>query len=412
MKKIFLLITFFSFLSSKNANAQLFNVTATRTGTGQTVSASFDSAQKALDYFQGQNLNNAFGTNVDGEAVSIALNYRGLNSTLTYDTSSNLNLVIPGIVNKTFNGGNRDASVELLKDYLKSEGGDILDRINKRLAAVSPSDPIAGNPISLMSQMVDDDFELAFTDALHDGNVSDGAPGNEMGSSAQYSRYNVSGIDSQVYSVSPFSWRRNLGNSDAKFLLKLPVVKMIKTEGATTYQASGSVGFSIPLVKNYWSIVPMASIGAVGSEDLASAAAMRGLSLTNRLGYNWENGWGVHLGTLYGNYKTEKLEVNDYKSNPNIQNAILKNSLVATIPLTNRDFVMDASITNTRFYGTELYIENAMDYGIAFVKTSRTDNNEIRLDLKYYSYDSQSIATIGNGKRGVSGFSANLKFQY
>lgn len=53
-----------------------------------------------------------------------------------------------------------------------------------------------------------------------------------------------------------------------------------------------------------------------------------------------------------------------------------------------------------------------MDYGIAFVKTSKHDNNEFRVDLKYFSYDAEKSVTIGNGKRGVDGVSLNLKVQY
>ena len=409
MKKLLVILTIFSFFLTNTASAKLFNVTATRVSNSQTVSASFDSVEEALDYFDGQNLNNVFGANVDNEAVNIALNYRGLNASLAYDTGSNLTLNIDGIVsNQVFSGANRDASVELLKDYLKSDGGDILNRINKRLAAVSPTDPIAGNPTSLMSQMVDDDFDLAFVDSIHDNSST----GNEMGVGAKYSSFNVSGIKSDVISIAPFSYRDNFGNSNFKLLLKIPTLKMIQTEGeAKTYQASAAVGMLFPIVKDIWSISPMLSIGAVGSEDLGSAAAMRGISATNKLGFKTKDGFGIHLGTLFGNYATEKLKINDYESDPKIQNNILKNSLVFTLPL-DKQYVVDLAATNNRFFGSDLYIENAMDYSVALVKTSRNDNNEMKLDLKYYTYDAARTASIGNGKKDVRGFAVNLQFQY
>lgn len=401
----------------EEAKAQLFNVVATRTSNGQAVSGNFNSAEDALNFFDGQNLNSAFGTNVDNEPVTVALNYRGLGASLAYDSGNNLVLNIDGIVsNQVFSGSSRDASLDLLKDYLKSDGADILDRINKRLAAVSPTDPIAGNPISLMSQMVGDDFELGFVDTIHDSSDigDDGKKvGNEMGAGVQYSSYNVSGIKSDVISVSPFSYRNNLGESDFKLLLKVPVVKMITTENhAKTYQASAAIGLLIPLIKDIWSISPIVSIGAVGSEDLGSAAAIRGFSVTNKLGFTAENGFGLHLGTLLGNYKTERLEINNYRSDPNIENNVLKNSLVLTVPTGYTSYVLDFAATNVRFFGDDLYIENAMDYGIGLVKSSRANNNEMRLDLKYYTYDAERIASIGNGKKSVSGFSVNLKFQY
>lgn len=60
-------------------------------------------------------------------------------------------------------------------------------------------------------------------------------------------------------------------------------------------------------------------------------------------------------------------------------------------------------------FGTDLYIENAMDYGIGFVKYSESDNNKVRFDIKYFTYNAQSVATIGNGTKGITGISANLK---
>jgi len=416
-KTQFLFAFLLSFSVIKNSYANLFNITATRSSNGQTASAGFNSAEEAIDYFKGQNLNSIFGTNVDNEAIAINMNYRGLGANLSYNGTNALTLNIDGIVtNKVFTGGNRDASVELLKDYLKSDGGNLINEINKRLAAISPSDPIAGNPASLMSQMVNDDFDLAFVDSLHDNGAVDKNGkkiGNEMGAGVKYENYNVSGINSQVVALSPFSWRRNINNSDVKLLLKIPVFKMVNTESAKSYQASSAVGFHVPLYKDYWSIAPLASIGAGGSQDLASGAMMSGFSVTNKLKYKTDRGFGFHLGTLFGRYQTEKVRVNGYSFNPNITNNILKNSFVVILPVgLMQDYAVDLSATNTRFYGTSLYIQNAMDYGIGFVKTNKTTNNEARLDLKYYSYNSSNIASIGNGSRRVNGVSANLRFQY
>ncbi|MES2961310.1 MAG: hypothetical protein V4694_02890 [Pseudomonadota bacterium] len=417
MKKNTLLLVsiFFLFTVSEAKAAQLYTVSATLVSSGQTVNGSFNSAQDAVDYLNGTNLNQAFGSNVDGQAINISVNYRGLPATLAYNSGNTLTLNIDGIVtNKTFTGSSRDAAVDALEDYLKASGGDILNQINKRLAAVSPVDPLAGNPTSLMSQMNDDDFELAFTDSLHDSTEvdKDGKKiGSEMGLGVQYQRYNLAGINSTVYSFSPFSWRKNLGNSETRLLLKIPALRMVTTDNAKTYQASAAVGFYIPLYKTYWAIAPIASIGAVGSEDLAAASAMHGFSLTNKLGFD-HNGWGLHLGTLYGIYQTDKLQYNGYVSNPGIKNNILKNSVVVGVPIGIMGFGVDLSATKTQFYGTDLYIENAMDYGVGFVKYSKVDNNKIRFDIKYFTYDAQSVATIGNGTKRITGVSANLKFQY
>ncbi len=418
MKKQFFLITIFFFLAIEKAEAKLFEVQATRTSTGQTISAGFDSVQEALDYFKGKNLNSIFGTNVDNEPMSVLLNYRGLNASLTYATDQTLTLNIDGIVNnKTFRGVDRDDSVKQLKDFLKHDGGAVLDQVNKRMVAVSPADPIAGNPTSLMWQMVDHDFDLSFSDSLYDTRESDENGkkiGNEMGAGVKYANFNAAGIRSNLVSVSPFSWRRNLFDSDVKLLLKIPVLTMITTEGSKSYQANSSIGLQIPLYKEFWSITPMASIGAVVSVDQASASALHGFSATNKFHIDVNN-WGMSLGTMLGRYSTQKISYRNYTSNPDIANTVLKNTFaVNTPPIIASKFATEFSVSNTKYYGTELYIQNGMEYGLALVKTNNRlkNNNEFRTDLKYFDYYTNHIATIGNGSRRIQGVMVNLKFQY
>lgn len=410
MKKVLSFFTAVFLLSASNSYAQLFDITVTRDLTSDSVSASFHSIEDAIDYFDSDNLSEQFGSNVNAEPISANLNFRGLPASLSY-AGTNLVLQIDDVVTKTFTGTSRDDVLDQMEEYFKSGGGDDISRIQRRLAKVSPVDPIAGNPISLMSQMVENDFELTYVESMYDSPDAD-SERNEMGIGAKYSQYDVSGLKSKVLSVSPFTWRNNFGDSNAKFLIKLPVLAAIDTEGAKTYQLSGALGFHIPLVDKVWSIAPLASLGAVGSADLGAATAIRGVSLTNKLRFDIGD-WGLHLGTLFGNYVTEKVSINGYKSDPDIKNNILKNSVGIRAPLdTMQNYALEFNVANTRFYGTDLYIENAMDYGVAFIKTSNQSNNEARFDVKYFTYDAERSASIGNGKKGVKGILASLKFQY
>lgn len=411
MKKIILLLTIFLAFFSSNSYAQLFNTEVTRISTGQTVSATFHSIKDAINYFDTDNLNSQFGANVSAEPLNANLNFRGLPATLTYSGTNTIVLQIDDIVTKTFTGTSRDDAINQIEDYFKNGDPAAISQVLRRLAKVSPVDPIAGNPTSLMSQMIDHDFDLTYVDSMYDSPDA-GSERNEMGLGVKYSQYDISGLDAKVLTVAPFSWRRNLGDSDAKFLVRFPTLSAIDTEGGRTYQASAAFGFHIPIIGKVWSVAPLASIGAVGSADLGAASAIHSFSITNKLRFEVE-GWGLHVGTLFGNYSTDKVTINDYTSDPQIENNVLKNSLGIRAPLnTMQDYALELSVGNTRFYGTDLYIENAMDYGISFIKTSNVINNEFRVDLKYFSYDAERVATIGNGSTKVQGVQVALKFQY
>lgn len=265
--------------------------------------------------------------------------------------------------------------------------------------------------------MADSDFELAFIDSLYDTGETDKKGkkiGDEMGVGIKYANYNAGGITSNMVSLSPFSYRKNINNSDIKLLLQIPVLTTIQTGNARTYQANSSLGLGIPLYKKFWSITPMLSVGAVGSQDQGAASMMRGMSLTNKLHTEIE-GWALSLGTMLARYNTEPITINGYTSNPNIANNLLKNSIVLGLPIKNySDYNAELNVTNTRYYGTDLFIDNAMDYGIGFIKNNHGSktNNEVRFDIKYFSYRSNNISTIGNGSRRINGIMANLKFQY
>lgn len=414
MKKNLLLLTIFlSLVGAKNSYAQLFDISVERDSNGQTISASFHSIEDAFDYFDTDNLNNQFGADVSSETVTANLDFRGLPATLSYNGTNGLTLQVDDIVNHTFTGTSRDDVLEQMKEYFKGQGAgaEALSKIQRRLAKVSPVDPVAGNPISLMSQMVDHDFDLTYVDALYDSEEK-GAERNEMGIGVKYGQYNVSGLDSKIVTIAPFSWRRNLGDSRAKFLLRFPTLAAVDTEGGKSYQASAAMGFHFPIIGNVWSIAPLASVGAVGTADLGAASAMSGYSLTNKLNFE-VNGWGLHVGTLYGRYATEKVSLNGYTMDANISNNVLKNSLNLRAPLNTLDsYLLELSIGNTRFYGTDLYVENAMDYGVSFIKSSNTTNNEARLDVKYFQYDAERGASIGDGSKKVRGIQVALKFQY
>ena len=128
-------------------------------------SFSFDDVKEVFGQIEESQLRMAFSNYTDMSRASAMVDFRGLEMNFGFPgADASLVFEIPSLdVREEFKGATRDASVDQLEDFLKSEGGDILNRIQAASIAASPVDPIAGNPGSLMGTMVSGQFEAGFS---------------------------------------------------------------------------------------------------------------------------------------------------------------------------------------------------------------------------------------------------------
>ena len=131
-------------------------------------SFSFSDVRKVFDQLGENRLRMTFSNYTDMSEASAVVDFRGLGMNFSFSEASNeLVFEVPSLdIKEKFNGATRDASVDQLKDFLKSEGGDILNRIQAASIATSPVDPIAGNPGSMMGTMVSRQFEAGFSNQV------------------------------------------------------------------------------------------------------------------------------------------------------------------------------------------------------------------------------------------------------
>ena len=127
---------------------------------------------KALgELFDDESLEALFGASyIPGvSAVSALIDLRGVGGLMAYAAnSSELVLAVPSAgFQRTFDGGNRDASEEELQAWLDGNGDQsttgsqgALTTLLQQFVAASPVDPVAGNPNSLQSRMFDRDLGL------------------------------------------------------------------------------------------------------------------------------------------------------------------------------------------------------------------------------------------------------------
>ena len=166
--------------------------------------------QSLKDQITNANLAQINGNYSSNGAATIRAGYRGLPIVLdTLAGSTAVSLDIPSIgLNKTFSAQtNRDANIKDMFDYLKSSGGDILNQLQQKLAQLSPIDPIAGNPSSMQSRMVSDDFDRNFTGFASNIKAADGSSGsssNLVGVGLSLGSMSVGGVTTQTTTL-PFS---------------------------------------------------------------------------------------------------------------------------------------------------------------------------------------------------------------
>lgn len=385
---------------SAPANNNIFN--ATLCVDGQVASIGSNNIQDIIDAIDTAQLRQQFPSyDAAVSAGAFQLDVRGLPVTLDYaQNSTQLAFSVPSLgINETFEGGSRDASNDLFEDYIKQNGEDIL----RELLRVSAVDPLAGNPASLLSQMVGGDYE-AGADPAYDTL----GPGSAFGVGARFGSYGLDQFTQNVYTL-PMSYTYTFANHD-KLIVRLPLT-YIEVEGATAYRGQLGLSYKKNIVSR-WALTPSFGYGIAGSTDLGSLGHLLSLSVTSDL-LLFDNGrFSLSMGNLLGYYMTMPLRIGDFNVDYNLKNTITRNGLLLSMPLQkrywDREFSLDFFVTGTWFFGDALYNDNYQEVGISIGPRRSADklapnlaSHPFGLGLKYIY-----------GKGDIDGFELNFGYRF
>lgn len=361
------------------SNNSIFNATLCVEGQVSTVGT--DRIVDLIDAIDAEQLRQRFTNyNEDVSQGEFRIDLRGLPITLNYDQNSTLlAFSVPSLnINETFDGGTRDASNDLFEDYLKQNGQDIL----RELLKVSAVDPLAGNPASLQSQMVDGDFSA--------GMDAGGAPGGAFGVGVRFGSYGLDRFTQNVYTL-PISYTYTFANHD-RLIVQIPL-SYIEVEGAAAYR--GQLGLSYKkIISTRWALTPSLGYGVSGSTDVGSLGHILSVSLTSDL-LLYDNGaFSLSMGNLLGYYLTLPVRLGDYNVDYELKNTITRNGLLLSMPLQKRwwgrEFSLDFFVTGTWFFGDALYTDNYQEIGISIGPRRSADklspnlaSHPLGLGLKY-----------------------------
>ncbi len=400
-------------ISSQHLSAAIFDLTV-ESG-GQTFQESYDKAEDLINGIDESYIRERITGYTDTSAVSAQLNFRGVPISLTFQTNSTqLTLNIPSIgVQEVFTGATRDDSADQLEDWFKKNGGAALTQLTQELVASTPNDPIAGNPNSLMSYLVHTDYGNGLSPHVSTpetvmGSSTDVTNANLIGIGARFGAYRQGDMDSQHLSI-PLSYTFRMDDSDNTLNIRMPLV-MTEVDGARAYNVGLGLGFGWRLTDR-WAITPAINYAAVASADLGSVSQIVSSSITSA--YQFKIGKStLNIGNMLGHYKTLKFSSNDYSFDPDLANTVTRNGLMWSIPTPElwKKTTLQLFITDTRFFGSELYIDqyNEIGFSFGFSKNKRKAGGS---RIKNYLSDLQIGVTYLHANDS-KGFSLNFGYKF
>ena len=361
----------------------------------------------------------------NADALSIELNYRGIDLTANFSANDDEVVFIIPSLNKTwsYEGTSRQGSWTQLTDGLVQES-DLVNDLLGLMVLYTPNDPVAGNPSSLMDNFVRLDFSavlldlpLGFPKRGGTANVvepeqtpnADGGMGEEsssvsagsleftesdeefgeesssvgereniIGIGLGYSSYDQGGSKVNTTTI-PFSYSWNFeGESKPSLTLRLPI-SQIDVDGNAGIAAGFGLNYRQFVYPN-WQLSPSLNYGVTASEALGSGGALASYSILSI--YDWTASWGaIRIGNQAGQYRSMPLSVGGTTFDAGIESTVLRNGLIFQFPtgFIREGATFDPYLLDTRYYGTELYIMQYYEMGFTlsgwvFLSSSLTFN--------------------------------------
>jgi len=382
----YILLLFFMLSYTLNS-ANIFTINVKNDTTEDSFIHKTSDLTNLIDTLDRDRLSSSFNY-LESNQITANLDLRGLPISLKFNENSKiLMLDIPSLnIRESFDGKDREASVRLLEDWFKNNKKGA-EKIMKELARISPIDPIAGNPNSLMATMVEDDFRNGFQKVA--SQQKEIKSKDMIFVAPVFKSLDIEGKQSDNF-VLPLGYTFDVGeNPNEKITLSMPL-SYVSVEGAKSYAVGLGVGYTYPLTKD-WILTPNIKYGMVGSKNLGTLAQIASGALTSSYLIDIGDRYALSFGNMVGYYSTVKFYDADYAFNPHISNFVFRNAFMFSFPSDKiyKDTSIDLFFINTEYRGTDLFLESYNEIGLSFGlnkevmnRTAEEDNYEYEDELK------------------------------
>jgi hypothetical protein len=321
--------------------------------------------------------------------------------------STQMDLNIPALnISKSFTAqSSRDGNKTDLFEYLKSNGSNILSGLQQKLAQVSPISPVAGNPASLQSRMVFDDFDRSFTQFASNIKSADGQETNSsnlIGVGLAFQTMDTGHVKTESISL-PLSYTIRTDLDPRKQWTFYAPITQTETAGAKTYGVNLGMAYRLPMTDE-WTLMPGIGYGVTGSVDLGTAAAMMATSLTSQYTFKLD-GYDLAIGNMLGYLQSNNLSVGDYSVDPKISNTVFRNGVLLSMPTTvfGPKKALEFSYILTNYTGSSLYSNQYQEIGVTLGtnKGANAARSYVRAGLTYLV-----------GENGISSWRLNAGYWF
>lgn len=388
--------------------ADIFDLTIS--SEGSSYHESYSSVDSIMDSINEDYIRRHIPHYTDMSAATGDINFRGVPVSLSFmEGSSELMLSIPSIgVEEIFMGHTRDDSVDQLEEWFESEGGSALTRLMQALAANTPNDPIAGNPNSLMANIVETDFDSAFTSNASSLDQAINDDSNVIGLALRYGMYDHGDTDSTHLSL-PLSYTIRLKESGNRIKFKMPIA-MTEVEGARAFNFGLGMEFGWK-ISDTWELSPAFNYAAVGSKDLGSVGQIASGALTSAKRIDFGD-YQLNIGNMIGYYRTLKFSHDDYSFDPDIANTVFRNGIMISVPseVIFKKTSVEFFLTDTRYIGSDLYVDQYNEIGFSFGYSKPKKGNGSSKISKYLEYLRFGLTYLYSEES--KGFSVNMGYSF
>jgi len=373
---------------------------------GQSASDSYSSVQDALGLLGEQTVAGYFSSYVGGytdtSAAFAQVSYLDVGIRYGFEANSNtVQVSIPETgFSRSFTSDTRQNSNRLLRDFLRDNGDAVLRDIEKYRIQNSPSSPVAGNPSSLQSAILDQNFAVLASDPPSSVGVSGGK--SSGGGAAQIGfeagSFSTGRLNGSNYTI-PFSYDIDVGTAGNQLRLSVPVTYTI-LDGSKVYSGSFGATYRIALT-DHLNIQSGFTYGAVYSEDLLQLVQLAGATV----GASYRIDLGEATLTpavLLGQVNSVGVKIGRYSFDPDIESYTVKigQILENDVRMFSYPVRVQAFAAYTQLLGQEFFVQNYVDFGINFGLLAPAGNRftrRIRAGLIVTASDSYSAGRLSFG---------------
>jgi hypothetical protein len=334
----------------------------------------FSNINEMLDIANTNGFNDIFGSKYKNDSpIKITLNFRGVEATQSYaENSKTLVFEVPSLgIWKSFTSddGTRDNSEEKFMDYLTSNEDNLYSRMLGEAVRITTTDPVAGNPNSLMDTMATNDFDLALGSRPEERTSNSKDSTDKKDSSNKPNAFvgfeYVYNKDTKIMTI-PLSYTHYFSNPDYYVTTSSPI-SHIDTNGSKSYRGSSGAALHIPITDN-WSLTPMLRAGGVASIDMGSASAIGSASVGSTYKTNIK-GVDVKIANMVSAMKANPIELDGKKIGYDLSNNIIKNGVSVKLPqkleLMGNDMQIETSLADTKITGSEVAVDHYNDVAVS-----------------------------------------------